>query len=396
MTDRIIIVGAGIGGLSAALALLRRGMDVDVYERAPELTEIGAGLTLSPNGTRLLFDLGLKEQIMETGVLSKRRELRLWNTGQAWEMPSQGIHSEERYGAPYLLMHRGDLHSALLSAVQAAKPDAVHAHSACVDVRHDPDGVEIDIDDGRTIAGSVLVGADGIHSVVRGKLHAPATPQYSGNVFWRGMVPIEAVPERERDITGSWISPRGNVTAYPVRRGELLNFVGTVKRPDWDRHSWTEVGSKQECLADFDGWHENVLTIIENIETPYKWGSFMYESEKDWSVGRTTLLGDSCHAMPPSLGQGANMAIEDAVVLSRCLAGDRADPAAALRRYSDARSQRATAVVNQSWAQSRRRHHNALASEQDAIAYISENWSEDRVDEWYDWIYAYDASSVEI
>lgn len=396
MTNRVVIIGAGIGGLAAALALLRRGIDVDVYERATELKEIGAGLTMSPNGTRLLAHLGLAAELDQICVRSQVRELRLWNTGQAWTLPDQGATSQERYGAPYVLLHRADLHNMLAAAVRRLKPDAVKTGHSCEDVQLKADGARVTFTNGKVVDAAVLVGADGVHSVVRERLHKTAKPRYSGNVFWRGMVPIESVPERERSISGSWISPTGNVTVYPVRGGRLLNFVGTVKRADWSGHSWTEEGTKQECLQDFEGWHDNVRAIISNIEIPYKWGSYLYETVRGWSLGRTTLLGDACHAMPPSLGQGAVMAIEDAVILVRCLERDAGDPERALQRYQAVREPRTRAVVDKSWAQSRRRHNAALADPATAVPYINEHWAPTRVSDWYDWIYEYDAVTAGI
>jgi salicylate hydroxylase len=396
MQQKVLIVGAGIGGLAASLALLRKGFDVETYERASDLKEIGAGVTMSPNGTRLLAALGLTQEFRRIAVLSELRELRLWNTGQAWTLPDQGSTSTARYGSPFVLMHRADLHTMLADAVRRIKPDAIRLDSQCEDVLHDTDGVRLVLTNGRVIGGDLLVGADGVHSAVRSRLHATAKPRYSGNVFWRGMVPMDLVPERERRISGSWISPAGNVTVYPVRGGTLLNFVGTVQRADWSGHSWTEQGTREECLADFTGWHENVRTIISHIEVPYKWGSYLYETVADWSIGRTTLLGDACHAMPPSLGQGAVMAIEDAVMLARCLEHDRDDPVRALRRYQAVREPRARAVVDKSWAQSRRRHHPALARPETAVPYIDEHWAPGRVSDWYDWIYDYDAATAGI
>lgn len=396
MKLKVVIVGAGIGGLAAALAMLRKGIDVEVYERAGDLKEIGAGLTMSPNGTRLLIGMGLARQLDEIAVRSQQRELRLWNTGQAWTLPDQGATSEQRYGAPYVLMHRADLHNMLAAAVRMLKPDAIRTGYGCVDVRNDDNAAMVTFENGKTASGDVVVGADGVHSVVRTRLHDTARPQYSGNVFWRGMVPIEEVPERERSISGSWISPTGNVTVYPVRGGRLLNFVGTVKRSDWSGHSWTEEGTREECLADFAGWHENVRAIISRIEIPYKWGSYLYETVKDWSIGRTTLLGDACHAMPPSLGQGAVMAIEDGVILARCLEKDAGDPVRALQRYQTVREPRTRAVVDKSWAQSRRRHNAALADPVTAIPYIDEHWAPTKVSDWYDWIYEYDAATAGI
>lgn len=397
MSKRVVIVGGGIGGLTAALAMLRRDIDVDVYERAPQLSEVGAGLTMSPNGTRLFFELGLKEKILDLGVRSQKRQLRLWNTGESWEMADQGVGSEERYGAPYILMHRGDLHNSLTEAVRALKPDVIHLDHTCVDARHDPDGAEVIFADGTTVRGDVLVGADGVHSTIRQKLHKLPPPVFSGKAFWRGMIPMDFVPKAERNISGSWVSPRNHVTVYPVRRGELLNFVGTVHRDEWNGFSWTEEGTKEECLEDYVGWHENIIEMIENFCTPYyKWGAFVYKPAPNWTIGRTTLLGDACHAMPPSLGQGAMMATEDAVVLARCLDAERDAPERGLERYNAARSGRATTMVEQSWSQNRRRHNEALADASKAASYISANWSSSKVSERYDWIYEYDANQVAI
>ena len=396
MDNKTLVIGGGIGGLATALALLRRDHDVEVYERVPDLQEIGAGLTLSPNGTRLLFSLGLESKLRELGVLSRDRELRLWNTGQAWPLQNQGSTSEARYGAPYLTMHRGDLHTMLLDAVKKEKSDAVRTGYRCVDVSSSSSGVVAKFDNGMTATGQILVGADGIHSAVREQLHGTPKPQYVGNIFWRGMVPIEMVPERERGVASSWISPQGNVTMYPVRSGKLFNFVGTVKKPSWHTNSWTEKGTIEECLADFEGWHPNIRSIISHIETPYKWGSYLYETEPSWSKGRITLLGDSCHAMPPSLGQGANMAIEDAVVLARCVEKYGPDWELALGWYENLRQPRTKKVVDQSWAQSKRRHNEALANPDTAVEYISQHWAPSKVGDWYDWIYEYDATSVHV
>ncbi|MCO5399711.1 FAD-dependent monooxygenase [Ralstonia soli] len=396
MDSKTLVIGGGIGGLATALALLHRGHDVEVYERVPDLQEIGAGLTLSPNGTRLLFSLGLESQIRELGVLSRDRELRLWNTGQAWPLQNQGSTSELRYGAPYLTMHRGDLHTMLLDAVKERKADAVRTGYRCVDVFNSSSGVVAKFENGMTATGQMLVGADGIHSAVREQLHGTPKPQYVGNIFWRGMIPIEKVPERERGVASSWISPQGNVTMYPVHKGELFNFVGTVKKPNWHTNSWTESGSIEECLADFEGWHPNIRSIISHIETPYKWGSYLYETEKSWSKGRITLLGDSCHAMPPSLGQGANMAIEDAVVFARCVEKYAPDWELALGWYESLRQPRTKKVVDQSWAQSKRRHNEALANPNTAVDYISQHWAPSKVGDWYDWIYEYDANAVHV
>jgi salicylate hydroxylase len=392
---RILIAGAGIGGLSAALALLQKGFDVEVYERAPVLTEVGAGLMVSANGSRLLFALGLKAEISRLAFESRERQIRLWNTGQAWTLPSQGASSVELYGAPFLLMHRGDLHATLVNAVRAAKPDAIHLNANCTDFRQLDAGIEVALESGERVTGAALIGADGLHSMVRRRLHGAETPKFMGNVFWRGLVPIELIPESERRSVASWFGPEGNVTFYPVRSGRLLNFVGTANRQDWKGESWTETGDKKECLADFQGWHPSILEIIDKIDSLYKWGLFLREPLTRWVQGRAALLGDACHPMPPSLGQGANMAIEDGVILARCFEAYE-DTEVALKKYEQARVERTNDVVRQSWAQRKRRHHAALNNPAEATSYIAGLLSEDKVRTWYDWIFQYDATTVSI
>lgn len=396
MSEGIIIVGAGIGGLTAALALLRQGVDVTLCERASELKEIGAGMHLGPNGTAALFSLGLRDPLVDLGVRSTRREMRLWNTGEAWSLTAHGADSEERYGAPYMLMHRADLHKILLNAVLALQPDAVLTGAAVISVAQDAGGAEVTLADGRVLRAGAVIGADGVHSVVRAQLGKAVTPQFTGNMFWRGMVPIDLVPERERNVAGGWFSHRGTVTVYPVRRGELLNFVGTVQRDTWGTLSWTEQGTTEECLADFEGWHPHILTIIRNMGTPYKWGQFQFETVREWTEGRITLLGDACHAMPPSLGQGAIMAIEDGVILARAVRADRGDLPAALQRYQAARVERATRVVNCSWEESRRRNGKVLADPEQASAYLAQQFSGAKVNDFYDWIFSYKAHEVTV
>ncbi|WP_142781720.1 FAD-dependent monooxygenase [Agrobacterium sp. T29] len=396
MSQGIIIAGGGIGGLTAALALLRKGFDVTVVEQAAELKEIGAGLHMGPNGASALFGLGLKDALMEKGVLSAKREMRLWNTGEAWSLVAHGAGSEERYGAPYMLLHRADLHGMLRDAVLAMKPDAVLLKSKVAGLEQDERGAEVLLADGRVVRGAAVIGADGVHSVVRDRLGKSVTPQFTGNMFWRGMIPIDLVPERERDVAGGWFSHDATVTCYPVRGGELLNFVGTVKCDGWSTLSWTEQGTTEECLADFEGWHPHILQMIENMGTPYKWGQFQFESVQEWTDRRVALLGDACHAMPPSLGQGAIMAIEDGVVLARALEASKGDVLEGLQRYQAARIERATEVVNCSWKESRGRNSADLADPARAQAYMASRFTSSSVNTFYDWIFGYKAHEVTV
>ena len=392
---KALVIGAGIGGLTAALALLRKGVDVEVYERAAELTETGAGLHCSPNGTRVLIALGLARPMAAISLVPKQRDVRLWNTGRVWPLHNHGATAAERYGAPYVVMHRGDLHAMLADAVREARPGCIHVNAGCVEARQDGTRVIARLHDGTVAAGDLLIAADGVHSEVRRQLFGTDQPSFTGVTAWRGLVPIERVPHISPDTTTNWIGPDGSITIYGVRAGRLLNFVGMKSSNTWRAESWTERGTQAECLADFQGWHEDVLKIIRNIDVPYRWGLFLHEPVAQWSRGRISLLGDACHAMLPFLGQGANMALEDAMVLSRCL-DEYSDVEAALKRYELARKARADRVVQMSSEQGKRVRTPILADPQEAARYVETQWSPQSVRTWYDWIFDYDALTTPI
>jgi salicylate hydroxylase len=396
---KVLIAGAGLGGLTAALAMLRRGMDVEVYEQAPELKEVGAGVQISANGTGVLFALGLEAGVRKWGVHAVDKEIRLWNTGQTWSLfnslrpPSGG----ERYSYPMFMLHRGDLHAMLVDAVLALKPDAIRLSRRCTGFSQDARGVRLAFQEGTDASGDVLIGADGLHSVIRKQLFGAAQPRFTGQVAWRGLVPIEQLPADQRRLVGTnWVGPKAHVTCYPVHRGEFFNFVGQVDRTDWQVESWITEGSKEECLGDFPGWHPHVHSMIEHSPKLFKWGLFLREPLPRWTEGRVTLLGDACHAMLPYLGQGANMALEDGYVLARCLQTGAKEPQRALQRYEAARRERTTRIVNSSAEMTGKFHNEALADAAGAEAYVNTEWHPDKIRARYDWIYQYDAHSVSV
>jgi 2-polyprenyl-6-methoxyphenol hydroxylase-like FAD-dependent oxidoreductase len=194
----------------------------------------------------------------------------------------------------------------------------------------------------------------------------------------------------------NWIGPGRHVVHYPLRRGELLNFVGVVERGDWQIESWTAQGTQGECRADFAGWHPDVQALIEAIETPFKWALMARSAMTRWSEGRVTLIGDACHAALPFLAQGAAMAIEDAFVLAAALAAHGEDQATALARYEAARIPRTTRVVEGSAANTRRFHNPRLADDAGAGDYIASEWSEEKIEQRYDWLFTYNALNVDI
>jgi salicylate hydroxylase len=394
---KIVVIGGGIGGLTAALALLRHGIEVEVYEQSKELKEVGAGVQIGANGTRVLHALGLKEPLQRSQVVPTGKEARLWSTGQSWKMLDLGAISVERYGAPHIMMHRGDLHAILVEAIRAIKPDAVQLDQRCAELTQSRENVEVRFASGRIANAALVIGADGIHSNVRQALFGQDTAQFTGCVAWRGLVPMQELPRHlARNTATSWLGPAGHVLHYPVRRGELMNFIAFVERADWRVESWTVAGTIAELAHDFRGWHSDVHEIIRHIDVPYKWALWVRPPMERWSVGRVTLLGDACHPTVPFLGQGAVMALEDAYVLAGCLKKYAGDYATALAGYENARRDRTAAVVRAS-AETRSRAFNpALADAEGVAAYLAREWAQGPVMARYDKVYAYDATSIAI
>lgn len=281
---RVAIVGAGLGGLACALALIRRGFEVTIHEQSQQLTEVGAGLQLSANGTCVLFDLGLQAPVMQAAVVPAEKVIRLWDTGQAWKAFDAGSVSVEMYGFPYVTLHRHDLHRILADAVRAAQPDAIVLGARLVGLEQDADGVTMSFADGRSARSDLVIGADGVHSQVRAGLFGDDAPRFSGVVAWRGVIPAGRLPAHLRQaLSVTWIGPGGHVVHYPLRRGELVNYVSVVERDDWRVESWSVHGEVSECLADYAGWHPDVHTLIRATGRPHKWALFGREPMARWS-----------------------------------------------------------------------------------------------------------------
>ena len=231
---RVLIAGAGIGGLTTALALLKRGIDVDLYEQAAELREVGAGLQLSANGSRVFYELGLAKSLREISCEAAGKEIRLWNTGETWKLFDLGAASVEKFGYPYFTVYRPDLLHALVRAVRREKPDAIHLGMKCSGFLQDEKQVTLELEQGAARKADALIGADGVHSRVRQGLFGPDRPAFTGVIAWRGVMPMERLPAQMKRMVGTnWVGPGGHVIHYPLRGGELMNFVGALERADW-------------------------------------------------------------------------------------------------------------------------------------------------------------------
>ncbi|MSP96238.1 MAG: 2-polyprenyl-6-methoxyphenol hydroxylase [Betaproteobacteria bacterium] len=393
-TPRVLITGAGIGGLSAAASLLARGIDCEIYEQAPELKELGAGLWLSVNGARVLFALGLEPAIRASTIEADERAVRLWDSGRKWTLYKRGVSPGAH--APFIML-RAQLHRVLIDAVERLKPGVIQLNKRCTGFSQHEGKVRMEFADATSAEGDVLVGADGLHSKIREKAFGETPGRFTNALAWRGFVPMDRLKPHHQALTATtWVGPTAHVTAYPARWADqdLMTFSGQVERSDWRLESWSEKGSVAECVNDFAGWHPDVVEIIENTESLHKWGLFVRDPLPRWSLGRVTLLGDACHSMVPYLGQGVNMAIEDAGVLARCVEKYAADPATALQKYQDARLERTTKVAARSADMQHTFHNPALAEPESAAKYAETQWNPASAKARYDWIYQYDATQV--
>ena len=336
------VVGGGLGGLTAALALLRAGFDVHVYEQASTLHEVGAGIQVSPNASRVLHGLGLADDLARTGVRPSAWHQRRWDDGRTLLRTPLADALEARFGFPHYQMHRADLLSALASAVPAERLHLAHRLEALDD---DGNRVEARFTNGATAELDVLVGADGIHSRVRRILFGPEHPRFTGCVAYRGLVPAERLDDLALEVEASiWMGPGGHFVHYYVSGERLVNFVAIVEQDSWTRESWTDRGELADALAAFQGWHPQLHAILGAVDETFIWALFDRPPLAHWSAGRVTLLGDACHAMLPFMAQGAAQAIEDGATLTACLGGADGDVAGALRRYEELRIPRATRI----------------------------------------------------
>jgi salicylate hydroxylase len=390
--EKILIVGAGLGGLAAASCLLKAGFDVEVYEQAPALGEVGAGIQMSANPMHVLRHLGLEDDVLRLGVQPGAYVFRLHDTGEVIQEFSLADAHRHQHGAPYVQLHRADLHDLLASAACKLKPDLIRLNRKATGFTETDRGVTLHLADGSSVAGDILIGADGLKSTIARQIVGEIPATYTGDAAWRITVPVERLPKPFLpQVMSLFLGPGGHAVCYYLRGGALLNFVGCVETELAAEESWTQKFPWDLLQKDYEGWHPAVQAIVDAVDKDqcYRWSMHNRPPVRNWSTRRATILGDAAHATLPYLAQGAAMAIEDGAVLARALK-QAPSIAEGLDLYQRNRVDRTARIVEQS-TQNRWLFH--LPSQQ---AMRDEFSKRNQGEERNRWLYSYNPLTVEL
>ena len=388
---KAVVAGGGIGGLSSAIALALDGWDVEVLERTPFSQEVGAGLQISPNGMGVLDHFGITPLIEDRLYEPDTLEIRVGGQNrQVFKIDLKDVAST-RWGNRFIQIHRADLHSALQT----------HARDLGVQIRpraevtgyvREGDGVSAYINGQDRVHGEILVGADGIRSSIRAQLAGQDRARFTGNTAWRITVPISKLKKHDLPQGGCvWVGGGKHAVTTRIRGGDVVNFVGIVKQPDWQEEGWTIGGTKEQALADFGDWDPLLQDIILTASDLHRWALFDRPALASWSDGPVTLLGDAAHPMLPSMAQGAVQALEDAVILARCLR-DADDNGAGMIEFFNQRSERTGRIVKRS-SDNLALFHTQGALQQlvkFAPIWVAGKISQNLIHRQQDWIYGFD------
>jgi len=315
---RILIAGAGIAGLAAALALARKGHAVRIIEQAAALEEVGAGLQLGPNAMRVLSALGVGETVASAGQTPAAITLRDGRSARDILKVPLGDAARRRWGAAYVTLHRADLVAILAEALEQVQPGALHLGMGLTEIDIRAEGAAITTATGETLTADLLIGADGIRSMVREHLFGADTPRFTGHVAWRALVRIDSAdPAAPPPGVGAWLGPRRHAVTYRIRP-DMVNLVAVTEQADWREEGWNLPGDADRLRADFAGWSA-LAPLLARVEQPLRWALFDRKPMRAWHRDRAVLIGDACHPMLPFLAQGAAMGIEDGFALAELL-----------------------------------------------------------------------------
>ena len=409
---KVLISGAGIGGLSAALCLLHHGIDVAVFERAEKLDDIGAGIQLPPNAMRVFAALGLDGALSARAFKPTALEARMWRSGRQLFTIGLEDTAQPRWGAPYLHIHRADYIDVLAAALRARAPHALHLGAAVSAYSQTENAVSAHLADGRTLSGDALMAADGMHSLVQGQMLGPQKPEFTGNMAWRATVPMRLLENKladkaPRPTACVWMGQGRHCVTYQLRGGALANFVGVVECDETlggtyeAAESWAARGTSAQAIADFKDWHPTLTGLLEEATTLYRWALFDRKPLSKWVEGRVALLGDAAHPMLPFMAQGAAMAVEDAWVAANELArqnGVAQNIEQALTGYQHKRHARTARVQAGSRANAKTFHRRSRLAQ---FATYGPMWLADKLapgilHRSQNWLYGYDVTYDDI
>jgi salicylate hydroxylase len=380
--------------MAAALALARAGWEVELCEEAAAPGEVGAGLQMSPNAAKVLRWLGVLDRVMERAFQPQAAELRDGQTGAVIYSAALGQAAEARWGAPYLQVHRADLLAALTEAARDAGAH-IRGNSRVAGFVIRPEGPAVKLAGGEDLTGDLLIGADGIRSVLRSQINGPEEPEFTGKIAWRGTLPAERLPEGLVEPKATvWAGPGRHLVTYLLRGGKQVNFVAAEERAEWTAEGWSAPGDPDLLRRAFAGWHKSVTTLLEHVDSTFIWGLFGRPEQVRWVQGPVVLIGDAAHPMVPFLAQGAAMGLEDVAVLLRELQTGL-DLEEVLLAYEERRWQRVTKVQHRSQSNGELLHrkpglmrsgHLGLIS---AVSRIAPGFAAGQLD----WLYGYDATA---
>ncbi len=391
---KVLIIGAGIGGSALALSLQKLGIDHLLLEQASAFGEVGAGIQLSPNGVRVLETLGLEQALESFCTEPDFHKYSVWDTGETILRTALMPRVRDVYGYAYYHAHRPDLIEALTSALD---PGHLQLTTKIVAVGQDADIAWAQAEDGARFEGDLLIGADGIHSLVREQVFKPDPPRPSGYVTWRGVVDSDAIADLQIPVSAYVdMGPRLSFVYYYVSGGRRLNWLALGQTGDRKRESWSQTASKEEVIAAFDGWYDRPKRLIEATEQPFVTALYDRNPLDGWVSGRIALMGDAAHAMLPYHAQGAVQSIEDAWVLARTLELSANDLPAALERFESLRYARANLMVQQSRSAERWYHldnPDDVATRNERFRRNNDRFGGDFSPQQH-WLYSYDADKA--
>ena len=363
---RVAIIGAGMGGLACAAALRQSGAEVTIYEQAQAFARIGAGIQMTPNAVKALRGLGLEEHLRAVGFEASKGLNRASVDGRVTNEVALGARIIEQCGAPLITLHRGDLHSILLSGVDEG---VIQRGKRLLRYEQGADHVELAFEDGSSAEADLLVAADGVHSIVREQMLGKEAPRFTGRVAYRTTFPARLLGDLPIDERCKWWGPDRHIVIYYITRNrDEVYFVTSTPEPDYNLESWSTIGDLATLREAYRDFHPTVRGVLDACPQVHKWALVVRAPLPRWHDGRVVLLGDACHPMTPYMAQGAASAIEDAVILSRCLARSGDGLQASLQSYFASRHPRASAIQQGS---------------------AENTWMRDKTD--FNWVYGYDA-----